>query len=101
MGDLTNNFIRKLELHTNRNFYLLLFILGLFLNEICFVSNGLSMPVRTEYTGVSSGHYTYTDTSKVKFWVLSDVVATKAWDFLITFSIGDAVAAFSFIMLVV
>ena len=76
----------------------MIIILGIIVNYIAFSSNGLQMPVRTEYNFDDGFHFSYQDSSEVKLWLLSDIFNIKD---RFVFSLGDVIIVLGVISLFV
>jgi len=93
-----NHQLKLIELQQDRNFFLMIIILGIIVNYIAFSSNGFQMPVRTEYNFDDGFHFSYQDSSEVKLWLLSDIFNIKD---RFVFSLGDVIIVLGVISLFV
>jgi len=77
------------------NFFLIIFLFGLFLNNIVMINNGGRMPVYAIHRPVQETeiHYGYSDKNEINLWYLSDVFFAEKDMFIhpkgSIFSIGD------------
>jgi len=83
-----------LEILLILNFFILIFLFGLFLNKIVMINNEGRMPVY-EYRNVTETeiHYGYSDKNEINLWFLSDIFFAEKDMFIhpkgSIFSIGD------------
>jgi len=94
--------IKEIKLIQNRNFYLIIFCIGMILNMFVFSANGYLMPVKSEreYNFNNNKHFTYQNNSEVKLWLLTDWLFIKIKNNIIYFSIGDLIILVSILTLI-
>ena len=90
--------LKTIQLQQDRNFFLMIIILGIIVNYIAFSSNGFQMPVKTEYHFNDGFHFSYQDSSEVKLGLLTDIFNIKN---IIVFSLGDVIIVLGTISLLV
>ena len=73
----------------DRNFFLMVLLVGILCNQMVISANDFRMPVRTENKINTSTHFSYENKKEINFYGLSDVIRIgfkKRW---VVFSIGD------------
>jgi len=90
--------LKTISLKQDRNFFLMIIILGIIVNYIAFSSNGFQMPVRTEYQFDDGFHFSYQESSEVKVWLLTDIFNIKD---RFVFSLGDVIIIIGLLGLII
>jgi len=93
--------MRMLELKQERNFFMLIVIMGVLLNFIVMSSNDDLMPVKSDYVYEDNKHFTYLENSEIKHPMLSDWIGFQTDKFILKASPGDVLIILGVVLLII
>jgi hypothetical protein len=89
--------MQEIKLKLDRNYFLMVILLGVLANFVVFSANGYLMPVKTDININSNMHFSYQENNEIKLWLLSDIIGGEINNYIFLFSLGDVLITLGFI----
>jgi len=83
--------MKELNYKQDRNYFLMVLIMGMMLNMFVVSANGYMMPVKNNIIIDSDRHFFFQENNEVRFWQLSDIYGGVIKNYIFMFSIGDVI----------